>query len=172
MTKVMLLGAFHFAQQDGIDIFSDESQRQLRYVCDCLSRFAPDKVAVELAIREQGRVDEGYDRLLLEDFENIEKMRDLTLGPITMWGTSREKSCKGEDVQIGYRLAKALGHAHILNFRTSDLALKNADRNAKQNAGSRQIPPLSYSRFSSRWNENAAFFKAFSGAKVESYICG
>ena len=98
-SDLMILGTFHFANpgldtykpQYDINIFSEKSQKELREVLDVVKKFAPTKIAVEWRASSQQRLDSLYGEYLKGNFE-----------------------LKSNEIyQIGFRLAKELGHQKI-----------------------------------------------------------
>ncbi len=97
--QVMLLGTFHFqdsglnrykAQHD-VGILSEPRQREVEEVVACLARFQPTKIAVERRPDRQAEIDREYRAYLDGEF------------PLPA----------GEVHQLGFRLAKRLGHARV-----------------------------------------------------------
>lgn len=91
--QVLMLGTFHFSQQDAIDILAEDRQVQLTAILDRLSEFEPDVVAVEAPYSRNDELDASYQRYL-----------DAPEGALTS---------KNEVGQIGFRLARRLGHEHV-----------------------------------------------------------
>ena len=46
-TEVLLLGSFHFLEEEGVDIYSPTTQVQLQKLTESLLKFNPDKIAIE-----------------------------------------------------------------------------------------------------------------------------
>jgi len=112
VTEILLLGTFHF-QESKFDFFTKETQDELKQLIKSISRFSPDAVAVEGAVSQQSVIDESYARLSLSDFDDLEKMKNATLGNITMFGQTVPILYSNESVQVGYRLGKELGLERI-----------------------------------------------------------
>lgn len=99
--KVMILGTFHFAypnldmvkteDKDKIDVLSEERQSEIESVISQLKEFNPTKIAVEVKTWNQNKTDSLYMEYLNGNF----------VLP------------KGEDYQIGFRLAKLLAHKKL-----------------------------------------------------------
>lgn len=89
--EVMILGTFHFAQQDEVDILSPERQEELARIAERLERFAPDRVAVEFPYARAEELDAPYRRYLETD----------------------SLASRNEIAQIGFRLARRLGHERV-----------------------------------------------------------
>lgn len=98
---MMVLGTFHFAypnfdvvktnKKDQIDVSTKERQAEIQAIVDRLKKFKPTKVAIEVKTWEQSRIDNQYAAYLKDSFE-------LSVD---------------ERHQIGFRLAKQLGHTKI-----------------------------------------------------------
>ncbi|MDR2546372.1 MAG: DUF5694 domain-containing protein [Lachnospiraceae bacterium] len=108
MTQIFLLGTFHFMQSN-IDFYTQDTQQQLWNINEQLKMFNPDAIAVEVAAHAQAAVDSSYQRFSLDDLSNYEKMRNETLGTISMFGNTYPIPYNTESVQISYRLGKTLG---------------------------------------------------------------
>ncbi|ARS34587.1 DUF5694 domain-containing protein [Pontibacter actiniarum] len=99
--QVMLLGTFHFAyhnkdiittdKKDQIDIMSEQSQRDIEKIASRVARFKPTKIALELMPEEQPRIDSLYQAYL----------------------DGRYELETSEVYQLGFRLAKQLGHPRV-----------------------------------------------------------
>jgi len=97
--QVMLLGTFHFQDrgldqykpQFGFDVFSERRQREIAEVVASLAAYAPTKIAVERRAEEQQELDTSYEAYLRGTF-----------------------ALPADEVyQIGFRLARRLGHARV-----------------------------------------------------------
>lgn len=91
--QVLILGTFHFAQQDELDILSPDRQEEIDQLLNQLAAFAPNKVTVETAYERNGRLNASYQRYL--------EAPEGSLGSA------------GETAQIGFRLARRLGHDRV-----------------------------------------------------------
>jgi hypothetical protein len=97
--RILLLGTFHFKDagldaykpQHDADILSPQRLREVEEVVERLAAFAPTKVAIEQVPSKQAEVDDSYAAYVRGQAE---------LGP---W----------ESHQIGYRLARRLGHRRV-----------------------------------------------------------
>lgn len=92
--KVYLLGTFHFAQTDSTyDVLSERHQRSIAKLCESIQRQRPDKVFVERMpeFEHQNRVDSLYQ----------------------VYRAGQFKPRRNEIYQVGFRVAKALGHPTI-----------------------------------------------------------
>ncbi len=97
--ELMLLGVFHFADAGldsykprfSVDIMSAQRQAEIEDLVDRLAQFRPTKVAVEQNRTRQPRIDSLYNAYLAGTY---------TLGT-------------NEVYQLGFRLAKKLGHTRV-----------------------------------------------------------
>ena len=108
MTKILLIGTFHFLESE-IDFYTDEAQRLLQSLNNRLAKFNPDAIALEDAVHAQNSVDASYNKFSLNDLSNYDKMRNETLGTIFLYGGEHPITYKNESIQIGYRLGKTVG---------------------------------------------------------------
>ena len=107
MTEIMLLGCFHFGQSD-FDLA--KSNEDLKVLLAKLTVFEPNAVAVQEPKHQQGALDAAFCRYLSETVSNrLENNISLNLGEIRRFGHIRQISCRNENVQIGFELAKMLG---------------------------------------------------------------
>ncbi len=98
--KIMILGTFHFddAGLDGykpkhrLDLLSSRRQQEVAALLDSLARFRPNKIAVEWRSEQQAALDAEFARYLLGS--------EGSVGP-------------NEIYQLGFRLARRLGHKRI-----------------------------------------------------------
>lgn len=98
-SDLMILGTFHFANpgldsykpKHEINIFSEQKQKELNEVLNVIKKFAPTKIAVEWKSIYQERLDSLYTAYLEGNF----------------------KLKSNEIYQIGFRLAKMLGHKKV-----------------------------------------------------------
>ena len=95
---IMVLGSWHFTSSglDGInertdDVRAPKRQREIKQVIEKLKEFKPTKVAVETDPSRDAEINAGYQGYLNGTYE---------LGPY-------------EGEQIGYRLAKEMGHSKV-----------------------------------------------------------
>ena len=112
MTEILVLGTFHFLESS-MDVFSAAAQEELDSLVRKFLPFQPDAVAVEAAIGAQAYIDRSYGIFQLEDLQNPKKMQTETLGEIELFGQRLPILYKNEAIQIGYRLAKRLGHPTV-----------------------------------------------------------
>lgn len=91
--EILILGTFHFAQQQEIDILRPDGQEQLARLLTQLEKFAPDKIAVEYPYARNDDLNSEYRRYLEQPADSL---------------TSRN-----EIAQIGFRLARRLGHDRV-----------------------------------------------------------
>ncbi|MDY8137200.1 DUF5694 domain-containing protein [Aquimarina sp. 2201CG5-10] len=98
-SELMMLGTFHFNNpglddykpKHDIDIFSAQKQKELQEILEVIKKFGPTKIAVESRKTNQKRIDSLYQEYLAGRFE----LR------------------ANEIYQIGFRLAKMLGHKKV-----------------------------------------------------------
>lgn len=113
MTKIFLLGVFHFNPKGDEYIFSDPTQKRLQKFNQSLVKFNPDKIGVEYSAHSQEDIDNSYNMFDLNDLSDIDKMATQTVGTIRMYNEIRPILYRNEVVQIGYRLGKTLNHEKI-----------------------------------------------------------
>lgn len=94
---IMILGTFHMGTTlDMIEIEKDsmlsaQRQKEIEEVVGSLKEFEPTKIALEVEKKRNGLLNEGYNAYLNGDYELEENEID----------------------QIGYRLAKGMGHQEV-----------------------------------------------------------
>lgn len=100
---VAILGTFHFQsnvdaykRKHHVDISSEKTQKEIQELLDHLKRFQPTKIALEAPIKRQQTLDSLYQEYRTGTFEL----------PVP------------EMYQLGFRLAKQLGHPHIYGVDT------------------------------------------------------
>lgn len=97
--QLLMIGTFHFANPglDGykpvvtVDVLSPAKQREVAEIVQDLARYRPTKIAVEARSGQQGRLDSLY--------------REFVAG--------RFQPSSNEVYQIGFRLARMLGHPRV-----------------------------------------------------------
>ncbi|MFP2928678.1 DUF5694 domain-containing protein [Pyxidicoccus sp. 3LG] len=97
--RLMMLGTFHFKDsgldaykpQHGVDVRSPERQREVEALVEALARFQPTRIAVEQKRHKQDALDAAYQEYL----------------------AGRAELTANEIQQVGFRLAKKLGHAKV-----------------------------------------------------------
>lgn len=104
--KVMLLGTVHLDNpgRDAINpkvpnVLTDEKQKELKAVRNALAEFQPNKVALEVEMKHQASFDSLY-----QQFKE---------GKLNTFATGDFVSKRSEQFQIGFKLAKKLGHNHV-----------------------------------------------------------
>lgn len=112
MTKILLLGTFHF-RESAIDFYSNEIQQELDTITRKISAFHPNAIAVETSIYAQKSVNQAYEKFALADLQDSNKMRNETLGEICVWGQTFPIPYNNEAIQIGFRLGKLLDHSKV-----------------------------------------------------------
>lgn len=103
--QVMVLGVYHF-DNPGLDIANTRAddpttprrQAELARIADALARFKPTRIMVERVGAGEAYAVASYERFSPADL----------------------KTQKDEGVQIGYRLARRLGHAHVYGIDERD----------------------------------------------------
>lgn len=92
--EVMVLGTFHFHQaHEAVDILEPRRQEELAAILDRLEGYGPDRIAVERARARSAELDSLY--------------RSYLEGPADSVGS------RNEIRQIGFRLARRLGHDRV-----------------------------------------------------------
>ncbi len=118
-TEVMVLGSFHFnypgrdahvtKKKHKADVMSEQRQKELTEVVECLKKFKPTKVMIESNLSGQHKVDKKYNAYV----KGMYKLK------------------RDEREQLGYRIAKELGHKKVycINVMSGDIDryLKNRD---------------------------------------------
>lgn len=97
--RLMFLGTFHFDDQGldkykpqhAVDVLSRERQQEVEALVDALARFQPTRIAVEQKAHEQDALDASYQEYV----------------------SGRAELSANEIEQVGFRLAKKLGHAKL-----------------------------------------------------------
>ena len=129
--KVLLLGTFHFKDagldsykpQFDIDIQSPERQAELAAVIEALARFEPTRIAVEVKPERQAVIDQRYQAYGRGEFE-------LT---------------SNEIYQLGFRLAKKLGHERVYAVDAEARYYDDwidADKWARDNDQAKRLDPI------------------------------
>lgn len=124
MTEILLLGTFHFMESN-FDFYSKDIQNELQNLTQKLSLFCPDKIAIEGAISSQSAIDVSYQKFDLSDLKNFDKMRETTLGEISMFGNVYPITYNNESVQIGYRIGKMLNLGKIYGIDNDSILEMN-----------------------------------------------
>lgn len=110
--RVMLLGAVptageRFSTPDGDGVLSETRQAELRELARRLSRWNPERVAVELPYERADAVDEAFERYRSREYAyDSEEALDVGAG-------GHESACRSPAVQVGFRLADRLGHGRV-----------------------------------------------------------
>lgn len=120
--EVMLLGTSHLAQTpedtanayatDAGDVLGPKRQRELETLTDRLAAWDPDRIAVEVPATEQAVLDGAF-----AAYADGERPTDAVEG----W----ERDERDEVIQVGFRLARKLGHDSVaaVDYRQSPMAL-------------------------------------------------
>lgn len=104
--SILLLGTFHFQDagrdwykpQFDADVLSERRQREVAEVVEMLAAFRPTKIGVERTPRQQEELDQTYRAHLRDEF------------PLSA----------NEVHQLGFRLARRLGHARVYGVNAWD----------------------------------------------------
>lgn len=95
--QIMVVGSYHFAQENKVDELSSEVQAELQKIRDALAEFNPDKVFLEKEPELTERYNEAYTNY-------INNQLDIdTLRP-------------NETLQLGFKLARQLNHDRVYLF--------------------------------------------------------
>ncbi|WP_394749033.1 DUF5694 domain-containing protein [Spongiimicrobium salis] len=123
ISEIMILGSFHFNNPGldtykpkyEVDILSATKQQELLEVIEAIKKFGPTKIAIEVRKEGQGRIDSLYNAYLKGKF----------------------KLKRNETYQIGFRLAKMLGHKKVYavdaSAKRDNLGLTDAQYKEKEN---------------------------------------
>lgn len=106
MAEIALVGTFHFP--DRFDIFSEKTQMEIETFVEDVAKWQPDTVAVELPAREQKKIDAFYRNFFAGDTVALH-----SYGKLMTYGHESELTTLNEAVQVGFRLAKKLGHSRV-----------------------------------------------------------
>lgn len=106
MADIAVVGTFHFP--DRFDIFSGKVQGEIETFVEALGKWQPDAVAIELPVREQEKIDRFYQNFSEQDTTSLRPY-----GKLMTYGHESELTTLNEAVQVGFRLAKILGHPRI-----------------------------------------------------------
>lgn len=94
--KVMVLGTYHFRQEQNYDELSPENQRQIQRILTALAAFQPTKVVVEWEPSRSEKVNQAYQSFLQGEF--------------------KIDTLPNEVFQLGFRMAQKMGHDSIYLF--------------------------------------------------------
>ncbi|EJN59972.1 DUF5694 domain-containing protein [Halogranum rubrum] len=116
---VVLLGTYHM-NEPGLDtvnistddVLADARQRELETLVSNLERADPDHVAVERPASQADDVNTVYERYRDGDVAYDE---ERTFDPQHVHHDADLLSCRGETVQVGFRLADRLGHERVVS---------------------------------------------------------
>jgi hypothetical protein len=130
--QVLLLGSYHMANPnldarnvDADDVRSPRRQREIQELVDRVARFRPQRVMVEWPYELRPRVDSLYQAVRRrEPFET---------------------ESRSEVVQIGFRLARQLGHQHVYPV-DHQVPLGNDSLRAFRERGGATIHTMDYAR--------------------------
>lgn len=91
MTKVMVVGTHHFHQTDAPDVLAEKHQQDIEAIVDELAEFQPTIIGLECVAAQEAGLNEKY----------------------AAWLRGEHRLSKNERQQIGFRLARNLGHEQI-----------------------------------------------------------
>lgn len=94
--KVMVLGTYHFRQEDHYDELSTENQAHIQQLLTALAEFEPTKVVIEWEPSRSAKTNEAYQSFLQGKFKI-----DTLLNEV---------------FQLGFRMAQKMGHDSIYLF--------------------------------------------------------
>ncbi len=94
--KVMVLGTYHFRQEDHYDELSPENQAHIQQILTALAEFGPTKIVVEWEPARSAKTNEVYQSFLQDEF--------------------RIDTLPNEVFQLGFRMAQKMGHDSIYLF--------------------------------------------------------
>ena len=91
--EVMILGTFHFAQVDDVDVLEPARQRELDAILTSLETFGPARIAVEYPHAEAAELRRSYGEYRGRGADSLVSRNEIS--------------------QIGFRLARRLGHDEV-----------------------------------------------------------
>lgn len=94
--KVMVLGTYHFRQEEHYDELSPENQAHIQQILTALAAFEPTKVVVEWEPSRSAKTNEAYRSFVQGEF--------------------RIDTLPNEVFQLGFRMAQKMGHDSIYLF--------------------------------------------------------
>lgn len=113
----MLLGTYHMdnpgldeVNLDADDVLAPDRQNELEALAESLSRWNPDRVAVERPYDRRADVNRLYDEYRVGERAYD---REETIDPPQPFRNKATTECRSEVVQIGFRLADELDHKHV-----------------------------------------------------------
>jgi hypothetical protein len=111
--QIMILGTFHFASEESINIIKIQSERcqnELKEIIEKISRFKPNKLCVELKPSE----DEKYNKLFQEFLHKPDLDLKKRLAEINIHGAEYNiKNPLDERIQFAFQLAEYNKISHI-----------------------------------------------------------
>lgn len=108
--EVLLLGTNHMTDQRLDDTLAAARQRELDRLVDRLATWEPDGVAVELPEERQADVNAVYEAYRSGDRSYDE---EFDIGQFSPYVDDPLHECRGEQVQVGFRLADRLAHDRV-----------------------------------------------------------
>ena len=128
--EALLLGTFHYnnpgadaVKHDVFDVMTADGQRQLEQLATKIAKYNPSKIFVEWNINEQQQLDKLYQKYLAGTYFEDKNLSDFYR--------------KNEIFQLGFRLAKKMGHKKVYavdysNIEMDFAAMMQAISDAKQ----------------------------------------
>jgi hypothetical protein len=114
--EILLLGTFHYnnpgmdaVKHDVLDVMAENGQKQLEKLADKIVKYKPSKIFVEWNLNEQDELDKLYQKYLNGTYFKDENLSDFYR--------------KNEIFQLGFRIAKKLGHSKIYGVDYSNVAM-------------------------------------------------
>ena len=114
--EILLLGTFHYnnpgmdaVKHDVLDVMTDDGQKQLEKLADKIVKFKPSKIFVEWNLSEQDKLDKLYQKYLNGTYFEDKNLSDFYR--------------KNEIFQLGFRIAKKLGHSKVYGVDYSNVAM-------------------------------------------------
>lgn len=112
-SDLLMLGTFHFADagldtykpKHSKDILSEKGQKELGELLDVLQKFGPTKIGIEVRAHRQVKLDSLYAAYLNGKFDISKKANEI--------------------FQVGFRLAKLLGHKKIYAIDAPAVGVNN-----------------------------------------------
>ncbi len=106
MPELIILGTYHFSGDK--NIFSSPMQKELQQFAERLAKLRPTKIAVEIPIRHEEKLNRSYKSLPDEAFTKLTPWEIMDV-----YGHTEQFFTDNEVVQIAFRLAKLLDHQQV-----------------------------------------------------------
>ncbi len=114
--EILLLGTFHYnnpgmdaVKHDVLDVMTDDGQKQLEELADKIVKYKPSKIFVEWNLTEQDKLDKLYQKYLNGTYFEDKNLSDFYR--------------KNEIFQLGFRIAKKLGHRKVYGVDYSNVTM-------------------------------------------------